>query len=148
MNVYYPDQADLVILRMLSKNAKLTSRELAPATGLSQSQVHKRIRNLEKTGYILSYQTVINDKALGVSKICYAKVAIEEGNIESLQNFEEITEAHKLHSSDHANGWFLLLKIKLKDSRDGKEWANYNLLRTGICYSAEVWEIAGTYFNE
>lgn len=50
------DAKDVLILRSLLKNAKITLRELGQMLGLSEPQVKKRIRRMEKSGIIKRYR--------------------------------------------------------------------------------------------
>ena len=49
------DEIDLIIVRELLQNSRLTYRELADMTDMSVSAIHKRIRNLEDDGIINAY---------------------------------------------------------------------------------------------
>jgi len=49
------DEIDLLILRKLLKNSRLTYRKLADMTDMSISGIHKRIRRLEDDGIIAAY---------------------------------------------------------------------------------------------
>ena len=48
------------ILEILENNAKATDKEIADMTGLKESEVKKEIKNLEKKGIIVAYNTAIN----------------------------------------------------------------------------------------
>jgi len=49
------DEIDLLILRKLLNNSRLTYRELAEMTNISVSAIHKRVKNLENDGIIEAY---------------------------------------------------------------------------------------------
>ena len=49
------DEIDLIILRKLLYNCRLTYRELAEITDMSVSAIHKRIKKLEDNGTIHAY---------------------------------------------------------------------------------------------
>ena len=53
------DDKDELILKVLEKNAKLSSRAVAEKTGLPISTVHRRIMKLEKEGIINGYKAII-----------------------------------------------------------------------------------------
>ena len=46
------DKVDLLILRTLQENARLTTKELAARVNLSSTPVFERLRRLENSGYI------------------------------------------------------------------------------------------------
>ncbi|MGM5481255.1 MAG: Lrp/AsnC family transcriptional regulator [Nanobdellota archaeon] len=54
------DDADHIILKELSKNAKLTLQELADKTGVSIETVMRKRKRLERDGVIALYSTTIN----------------------------------------------------------------------------------------
>ena len=49
------DETDLQILRILQKNAKLTTKELADAVNLTPTPVFERQKRLERKGFIKRY---------------------------------------------------------------------------------------------
>ena len=49
------DEIDLLILRKLLNNSRLTYRELAEMTNMSVSAIHKRIKNLLDDGIISAF---------------------------------------------------------------------------------------------
>lgn len=49
------DEIDLVILKKLNENSRITIRELTEITDISISAIHKRIKNLEVNGNISGY---------------------------------------------------------------------------------------------
>ena len=62
------DAADLKLLRLLEKDARTSTAELARAVGLSAPSVAERIRKLQENGVIEAYTVRINPAALGMSK--------------------------------------------------------------------------------
>jgi DNA-binding Lrp family transcriptional regulator len=64
------------ILKILEKDPKLTPKELAAMTGLSEEDVKKKIENFEKKGIIRKYKTVINWEKAGVEHV-YALIDVK-----------------------------------------------------------------------
>lgn len=54
------DRIDMLILRELQKDAKLTTKELAAKVNLSPSPVFERQKRLEREGYIKKYIAVVD----------------------------------------------------------------------------------------
>ena len=54
------DKIDILILRELQKDAKLTTKELAAKVNLSPSPVFERQKRLEREGYIKKYVAVVD----------------------------------------------------------------------------------------
>jgi len=57
------DKLDLEILQTLSRNPKLSCREIAKQLKVSDRTVARRISRMEREGIILGYQLVLNDYA-------------------------------------------------------------------------------------
>jgi DNA-binding Lrp family transcriptional regulator len=55
------DRLDLEILNILSKNPKLSCREIAKQLEVSDRTVARRVSRMEKEGIIVGYQIVLND---------------------------------------------------------------------------------------
>ena len=64
------DKTDILILRELQKDAKLTTKELAAKVNLSPSPVFERQKRLEREGYIRKYVAVVDPIKTG-NGICY-----------------------------------------------------------------------------
>lgn len=70
------DATDLVMLRILEENARISVKDLAEKVHLSATPVHERLRRLEATGVIKSYSAVLDARKLGKSLmvICYVSL--------------------------------------------------------------------------
>jgi len=90
------DEKDLVILRLLQQNAKITVREIAAQVHLSTTPVHERIKRMEDAGIILQYATLVNHAKVrkGLMVICY--ISLKEHNKKSgtkfIKTINELTE--------------------------------------------------------
>ena len=67
------DEIDLLILKTLQKNAKLTTKELADAVHLTPTPVFERQKRLEKKGYITKYVAVLDAEKLNQGCWCSAR---------------------------------------------------------------------------
>ncbi|WCN27260.1 MULTISPECIES: Lrp/AsnC family transcriptional regulator [Thermococcus] len=56
---------DLRILKLLSKNARLTYKELAELLGTTRQRISRRMNRLEQSGVILKYTVIPDYDALG-----------------------------------------------------------------------------------
>ena len=54
------NKKDQLLIRVLEKEGKLSSRKLAMKTTLPISTVHRRVRNLEKQGIIKGYRAIVD----------------------------------------------------------------------------------------
>lgn len=51
------------LIKLLKQNARLSCKELAAMTGMSESSVEERIKALEHEGVIKGYSAIVNDEA-------------------------------------------------------------------------------------
>ena len=56
------DGTDLQILRILQKDAKKTTKEIAEMLHLTSSPIYERIKRLEKQKLILKYVAILDKK--------------------------------------------------------------------------------------
>ena len=56
---------DLRILKLLTKNARLTYKELAELLGTTRQRISRRMNRLEQNGIVLKYTVIPNYDALG-----------------------------------------------------------------------------------
>lgn len=82
------DTTDRRLLSLLQRNSRLSNAELAAAVGLSPSPCLRRVRRLEKSGYIQAYRAVLNPQAVGFGVIAFARLTVEWPKAKALR--EEI----------------------------------------------------------
>lgn len=86
------DRIDRRILRDLQTNGRMTNVELARRVGISAPPCLRRVRALEKAGYIRGYHADINAEALGFGVTIFAQVGLSSQNEADLKAFEELTQ--------------------------------------------------------
>lgn len=98
-----PDEVDKQILKVLQKNSKLTTKELATQVNLSPTPVFERQKKLEKEGYIKKYVAVLDNEKLNQGVIVYCNIRLKQHNkkygadfINAIQELEEITECYNI----------------------------------------------------
>lgn len=69
-------QKDEIILSLLQKNSKYTSREISGKTGIPITTVHNRIKRMEKEGVIKTYTAVLDNKKLGKLVSAYVHITV------------------------------------------------------------------------
>ncbi|HTJ12140.1 MAG TPA: Lrp/AsnC family transcriptional regulator [Dinghuibacter sp.] len=97
------DAKDLLILRLLQQNARMTVREIAAQVHLSTTPVHERIKRMEETGVIRQYVTLVDHAKVrkGLMVICY--VSLKQHNkqsgaafIQAITGMEEVVECYNI----------------------------------------------------
>lgn len=83
------DEYDFKILQILSKEGRMSWRDLAQEIGLSLTPTLRRVRRLEEAGYIRGYHASLDDRLLGGSITVFISVTLERQKREMLRAFEE-----------------------------------------------------------
>lgn len=114
------DPTDRRILKLLSRDAGLTSAALGERVGLSPSAAHRRVRLLEQRGMIDGYRARLSKAARGNPSIVFVEVTLSGQSRETLAAFEqaieardEITEAHLMTGE---SDYLLKLEVREGDS--------------------------------
>ncbi len=120
------DRIDQRILHDLQDNGRITNVELARRVGISAPPCLRRVRALERAGYVRGYHAEIEPRALGYNVIVFAQVGLSSQAEHDLQAFEqmvrqwpEVRECYML-----AGETDFLLKIVAED------WDTYQLFLT------------------
>lgn len=62
-----PDRIDRALLRLLSKDARTSNKQLAAAVGLSPSSCHARVNRLLERGWLCGFHARVDPRALGIT---------------------------------------------------------------------------------
>ena len=84
------DEIDLKILSEIQADGRITNVELARRAGISAPPCLRRVRALEKAGYIRGYQAELEPKALGFNVTVFAQVGLSSQAETDLEAFEEM----------------------------------------------------------
>ena len=82
------DDTDIRLLRILQENARLSNVELAERVGLSASPCLRRMRQLEDSGVIKGYMTLIDQTVIGLPVSVFISVTFKEQSERALDEFE------------------------------------------------------------
>ncbi len=82
------DKTDAIILSELTANARVSQVELAARVGLSSTAVARRQRALEESGFIRSYQAVLDLGRFGLSTTVLVRITLDSQSDEALKSFE------------------------------------------------------------
>jgi len=84
------DQIDLKILADLQENGRITNVELARRAGISAPPCLRRLRALERAGYIRGYHADIEGDALGYEVTFFALIGLDSQSEAVLSAFESL----------------------------------------------------------
>ncbi len=126
---YVMDETDRQILIFLQEQANPNVKELAERLNLSVTPIYKRIRQLEKSGYISKYVALVDRKKVGVPLIVYCSVSLNIQNAEKIELFtREINKIKEVVECYLTGGVFdFILKILVKDLEEYNRIASYKI---------------------
>lgn len=95
------DQIDNKILRVLSRDGRISNTNLADKVGLSPSACLRRVQALEKSGVIKGYRAVLDKEAMDMGFVAYVLVGLSNHSKSAQEEFEramqrapEVQECH------------------------------------------------------
>jgi len=123
------DEIDLKILRILQKNSKQTTKEVAKELNLTASPVYERIKQLENKGYIKKYVAILNKDYLNKSITAICMVSLRYHNEGFIDKFEEqVKNLKEVQECYHMAGKVdFFLKINLESLGDYHEFVRLKL---------------------
>jgi DNA-binding Lrp family transcriptional regulator len=83
------DRYDIQILHELQADARLTNAELAQRVGLSAAPCWRRVRALEKAGYIKGYRAEIDRHRIGLGVLAFVRLDAQQNTGEKTREMEE-----------------------------------------------------------
>ena len=84
------DKTDLSILALLQMDGRLSNAKLASAVAISEAACWRRVRALEKSGYIQSYQANLDRRKLGFGVMAFVQLTYIEHDTQTTEEFERI----------------------------------------------------------
>ena len=118
------DETDLELLRLLQKDATLTTRELAQKVHLSPTPVFERIKRLKSEGYIRKVVAVLDEEKLNCSFVAFCYIKMKQhtfGNaskiMEAVQDIEEVGECYNI-SGDYD----FLMKVYVSSMKEYQQF--------------------------
>lgn len=125
------DSTDILILRALQADSKLTTKELAAKVHLSPSPTFERQKRLEREGYIERYTAIINPSKVGLGILVYCNIQLKKHGkeigqefMEAIQSIDEVTECYNT-SGDYD----FMMKVY---ARDMPHYQDFVLNKLGV----------------
>lgn len=113
------DALDLRIMAALQEDGRLANSDLADVVGLSASPCLRRVRRLEKDGFIRTYRAVLDREAVGLSLTVFAEIRLgqpTQGNALALQEalcaMPEVVNCHMLSGAADCLAEIVMPNIK------------------------------------
>lgn len=111
------DTIDRKIMKILEKDAKISTKEIASRLNMTKTPVYERIRKLEKEGYISKYVAILNKSKIQESITVFSFVSLEAQKGRMMDEFaQSVKEYPEVVECFVVGGEFdFLLKIIVKD---------------------------------
>lgn len=111
------DAKDIAILRVLSREGRISKADLAQRIGLSASPCWERLRKLEEAGFIEGYHARISLRRLGPHVTIFVTVELSDHTAAAFQIFEAAVQRHDEITACWAlgGGFDYILQIVTRD---------------------------------
>tara|TARA_B100000287_G_scaffold84681_1_gene77320 strand:+ start:1330 stop:1800 length:471 start_codon:yes stop_codon:yes gene_type:complete len=111
------DGLDKIILRELMSNSRKSINEISKKAGISGTAVHQRLKKLQESNLISSFQMVLNPKLLGYKTLAFIGIYLEQAikNPEVVKKLKEIDEVIECYYT--TGNWSIFIKIICKDNQ-------------------------------
>ncbi|HKA68040.1 MAG TPA: Lrp/AsnC family transcriptional regulator [Actinomycetes bacterium] len=112
------EDLDRLIVRLLTRDGRMSYTDLGKATGLSTSAVHQRVRRLEQRGVIKRYAAIVDPDAAGLSLTAFISVkpfdpaAVDDVPVR-LASIPEIEACHSVAGDEN-----YILKVRVPTPGD------------------------------
>jgi Lrp/AsnC family transcriptional regulator for asnA, asnC and gidA len=80
------DETDVKILKTLTVDARLSSRQIARQCGISVGTALSRIRKMEETGMIKGYSIIPDHEKLGYELTVVTEITVSKGRLLEMEN--------------------------------------------------------------
>ncbi|WP_267740477.1 Lrp/AsnC family transcriptional regulator [Myroides injenensis] len=113
------DETDLKLLRIVSENSNLTTKELSLMVNLSPTPVFERVKRLEKEGFIKKYIALIDAEKLNKGFIVFCNIKLKQHErfinnkfVEDIMLIDEVVECYNISGE-----YDFLLKVYANDMK-------------------------------
>jgi DNA-binding Lrp family transcriptional regulator len=110
------DETDVKILKRLVSDARLSSRQMSKASGVSIGTVLARVKKMEAAGVIRGYTAVVDHEKLGYQLTVLTEITVSKGRLLEVEN--EIARMPNVCGVYDVTGMtdaFILAKFKTRE---------------------------------
>ena len=80
------DETDVKVLKALTEDARLSSRQVAKQCGISIGTVLSRIKKMEEEGLIKGYTVLLDQEKLGYELTVVTEITVSKGRLLEMEN--------------------------------------------------------------
>ncbi len=124
------DRQDVAILKLLQRDATLSTAAIAERVNMSQSPCWRRISRLEQRGLIKRRVALLDRDALGMEVVVFATVNLTNTGRQNLISFEQDMLGHDevVECYTMTGIWDYMLKIVTRDIRHYESFVRNRLI--------------------
>jgi Lrp/AsnC family transcriptional regulator, leucine-responsive regulatory protein len=107
------EDLDRQIIRLLSRDGRMSYTDLGKAAGLSTSAVHQRVRRLEQRGVIKGYAALVDAEAVGLPLTAFVSVKPLEASApdDTAERLADLSEIEACHSVAGEENYILKVRV-------------------------------------
>jgi len=80
------DETDVKILKTLVSDARLSSRQISKASGVSIGTVLSRVKKMEAEGVVRGYSAIVDHEKLGYQLTALIEITVSKGRLLEVEN--------------------------------------------------------------
>jgi Lrp/AsnC family leucine-responsive transcriptional regulator len=107
------EDTDREIVRLLTRDGRMSYTDLARATGLSTSAVHQRVRRLEQRGVVTGYHAEVSPDAVGLPLTAFISVTPLDPTApdDAPERLADLPEIEACHSVAGEESYILKVRV-------------------------------------
>jgi len=132
------EQEDMVILKELKRDSRLTTRQIGSILNVSATTIHRRMNNLVKNGLIKQFTIVPEWNKLDRETLAYILISLDYNHLKRKKAKQaDIAEKLRKHpfvfdSATITGSKDILLKVRTKDTKELDHFIDYLRSVAGI----------------
>jgi Lrp/AsnC family transcriptional regulator, leucine-responsive regulatory protein len=133
-------EADRSLLRLLQRDGRASTQELADAAGLSASPAWRRLKRLEDLGVIKGHVALLDGRKLGLGALAYVQVSLTDHTEATVARFDSFVQGQSriMECARVTGGFDYILKVVTRDAEDLEHFLMRHLLALGIVRTAST----------
>lgn len=131
-------EADRRLLRLVQRDARASTQEMAEAAGMSSSPAWRRMKRLEETGVIRAHVALLDAGKIGLKARAYVQVSLTEHTEPTVAKFDALVrdEARIVECARVTGAFDYLLHVVTRDAEDLEAFLMRRLLASGLVRTA------------
>jgi Lrp/AsnC family leucine-responsive transcriptional regulator len=120
------DEIDRKILSELSRNAKISHRNLAKLCGTARQTVAARIKKLERAGAIKGYRAILDYEKVGYRSFFVLFLKLDTFDKELTENYIKSMkkDANVMYDASITGEWDVMQILAFEDAKDYENYIN------------------------